>query len=74
MYPDVTSFDKLNLSQLDQLEIEESEMKLIDTRTVSSIRIEKFIETRKKLELIETEILTSNIRKNGPNEIFGTRN
>ncbi|GFW39103.1 general transcription factor II-I repeat domain-containing protein 2A [Trichonephila clavipes] len=30
MYPDVISFDKLNLSQFDWLEIEELEMQLID--------------------------------------------
>ncbi|GBO34953.1 hypothetical protein AVEN_107892-1, partial [Araneus ventricosus] len=34
MYSDVTSFDKLNLSQFDWLEIEEFEMKLIDTSLV----------------------------------------
>nr|XP_022911723.1 general transcription factor II-I repeat domain-containing protein 2B-like [Onthophagus taurus] len=53
MYPDVTSLDKLNLSQLDWLEIEEFEMQLIDFQS-SSIWIQKFIETRKELELIET--------------------
>ena len=53
MYPDVTSFDKLNLSQFDLLEIEEFEMQLIDFQS-SSIWIQKFIETRKELELIET--------------------
>ncbi|GFY00856.1 general transcription factor II-I repeat domain-containing protein 2A [Trichonephila clavipes] len=52
MYPDVISFDKLNLSQFDWLEIEELEMQLIDFQS-SSIWIPKFIETRKKLELIE---------------------
>ncbi|GFV39288.1 uncharacterized protein TNCV_1229901 [Trichonephila clavipes] len=63
MYPDVISFDKLNLSQFDWLEIEELEMQLIDFPS-SSIWIQKFIETRKKLELIEAERLTSNISKN----------
>ncbi|GFV00006.1 uncharacterized protein TNCV_4056791 [Trichonephila clavipes] len=47
MYPDVISFDKLNLSQFDWLEIEELEMQLIDFQS-SSIWIQKFIETRKK--------------------------
>ncbi|GFX02823.1 transposable element Tcb1 transposase [Trichonephila clavipes] len=60
MYPDVISFDKLNLSQFDWLEIEELEVQLIDFQS-SSIWIQKFIETRKKLELIVEEILTSNI-------------
>ncbi|GBM10796.1 hypothetical protein AVEN_172-1 [Araneus ventricosus] len=55
MYPDVTSFDKLNLSQFDWLEIEEFETQLIDFQS-SSTWIQKFIETRKELELIETEI------------------
>ncbi|GFU26179.1 uncharacterized protein TNCV_5106201 [Trichonephila clavipes] len=73
MYPDVISFDKLNLSQFDWLEIEELEMQLIDFQS-SSIRIQKFIETRKKLELIETERLTSNISKNTSNEILETWN
>ncbi|GFX76649.1 uncharacterized protein TNCV_3163671 [Trichonephila clavipes] len=50
MYPDVISFDKLKLSQFDWLEIEELEMQLIDLQS-SSIWIQKFIETRKKLEL-----------------------
>ncbi|GBN41792.1 General transcription factor II-I repeat domain-containing protein 2A [Araneus ventricosus] len=45
MYPDVTSFDKLNLSQFDWLEIEEFEMQLIDFQS-SSTWIQKFIETR----------------------------
>ncbi|GFS50185.1 general transcription factor II-I repeat domain-containing protein 2A [Trichonephila clavipes] len=62
MDPDVISFDKLNLSQFNWLEIEELEMQLIDFQS-SSIRIQKFIETRKKLELIEAERLTSNINK-----------
>ncbi|GFU35469.1 uncharacterized protein TNCV_1717761 [Trichonephila clavipes] len=44
--PDVISFDKLNLSQFDWLEIEELEMQLIDFQS-SSIWIQKFIETRK---------------------------
>ncbi|GBM29004.1 hypothetical protein AVEN_40754-1 [Araneus ventricosus] len=69
MYPDMTSFDKLNLSQFDWLEIEEFEMQLIDFQP-SSIRIQKFIETRKELELIETENLTSNICKNTNNKIL----
>ncbi|GFX79179.1 general transcription factor II-I repeat domain-containing protein 2A [Trichonephila clavipes] len=73
MYPDVISFDKLNLSQFDWLEIEELEMQLIDFQS-SSIWIQKFIETRKKLELIEAEILTSNISKNTSNEILETWN
>ncbi|GFW43303.1 general transcription factor II-I repeat domain-containing protein 2A [Trichonephila clavipes] len=70
MYPDVISFDKLNLSQFDWLEIEELEMQLIDFQS-SSIWIQKFIETRKKLELIEAERLTS---KNTSNEILETWN
>ncbi|GFT92578.1 uncharacterized protein TNCV_1480721 [Trichonephila clavipes] len=73
MYPDVISFDKLNLSQFDWLEIEELEMQLIDFQS-SSIWIQKFIETRKKLELIEAERLTSNISKNTSNEILETWN
>ncbi|GFV00078.1 general transcription factor II-I repeat domain-containing protein 2A [Trichonephila clavipes] len=71
MYPDVISFDKLNLSQFDWLEIEELEMQLIDFQSSS---IQKFIETRKKLELIEAERLTSNISKNISNEILETWN
>ncbi|GFV84236.1 uncharacterized protein TNCV_3038961 [Trichonephila clavipes] len=35
MYPDVISFDKLNLSQFDWLEIEELEMQLIDFQSSS---------------------------------------
>ncbi|GFU48290.1 dimer_Tnp_hAT domain-containing protein [Trichonephila clavipes] len=73
MYPDVISFDKLNLSQFDWLEIEELEMQLIDFQS-SSIWIQKFIETRKKLELIEAERLTCNISKNTSNEILETWN
>ncbi|GFY16480.1 dimer_Tnp_hAT domain-containing protein [Trichonephila clavipes] len=73
MYPDVISFDKLNLSQFDWLEIEELEMQLIDFQC-SSIWIQKFIETRKQLELIEAERLTSNISKNPSNEILETWN
>ncbi|GFW46690.1 dimer_Tnp_hAT domain-containing protein [Trichonephila clavipes] len=73
MYPDVISFDKLNLSQFDWLEIEKLEMQLIDFQS-SSIWIQKFIETRKKLELIEAERLTSNISKNTSNEILETWN
>ncbi|GFV12410.1 general transcription factor II-I repeat domain-containing protein 2A [Trichonephila clavipes] len=57
MYPDVTSFDKLNLFQFHWLEIEEFEMQLRDFKP-SSIWIQKFIETRIKLEFIETEKLT----------------
>ncbi|GFX28982.1 uncharacterized protein TNCV_3030251 [Trichonephila clavipes] len=53
MYPDVTSFDKLNLSQCDWMETEEFEMQLIDFQS-SSIWIKKLIETRKMSELIET--------------------
>ncbi|GBN59041.1 hypothetical protein AVEN_21052-1 [Araneus ventricosus] len=64
MYPDVTSFDKLNLSQFDSLEIEKFEMQLIDFQS-SSIRIQKFI---------ETERLTSNISKNANNKILETWN
>ncbi|GBL84395.1 hypothetical protein AVEN_100476-1 [Araneus ventricosus] len=45
MYPDVTSFDKLNLSLFDWLEIEEFEMQLIEFQS-SSTWIQKFIETR----------------------------
>ncbi|GFX23275.1 dimer_Tnp_hAT domain-containing protein [Trichonephila clavipes] len=73
MYPDVISFDKLNLSQFDWLEIEELEMQLIDFQS-SSIWIQKFIETRKKLELFEAERLTSNTSKNSSNEILETWN
>ncbi|GFX18108.1 uncharacterized protein TNCV_1577871 [Trichonephila clavipes] len=73
MYPNVISFDKLNLSQFDWLEIEELEMQLIDFQS-SSIWIQKYIETRKKLELIEAERLTSNISKNTSNEILETWN
>ncbi|GFW58674.1 dimer_Tnp_hAT domain-containing protein [Trichonephila clavipes] len=73
MYPDVISFDKLNLSQFDWLEIEELEMQLIDFQS-SSTWIQKFVETRKKLELIEAERLTSNISKNTSNEILETWN
>ncbi|GFW93426.1 uncharacterized protein TNCV_46291 [Trichonephila clavipes] len=40
MYPDEISFDKLNLSQFDWLEIEELEMQLIDFQS-SSIWIQK---------------------------------
>ncbi|GFY22547.1 uncharacterized protein TNCV_2178081 [Trichonephila clavipes] len=73
MYPDVISFDKLNLSQFDWLEIEELEMQLIDFQS-SSTWIQKFIETRKKLEWIEAERLKSNISKNTSNEILKTWN
>ncbi|GFV79175.1 general transcription factor II-I repeat domain-containing protein 2A [Trichonephila clavipes] len=73
MYPDVISFDKLNLSQFDWLEIEELEMQLIDFES-SSIWIQKFIETRKKFQLIEAERLTSNISINTNNEILETWN
>ncbi|GFU83300.1 dimer_Tnp_hAT domain-containing protein [Trichonephila clavipes] len=69
MYPDVISLDKLNLSQFDWMEIEELELQLIDFQS-SSIWIQKFIETRKKLELIEAERLTSNISKNTSSEIL----
>lgn len=73
MYPDVTSFHKLNFSQFDWLEIEEFEMQLIDFQS-SSIWIQKFIETRKELELIETERLTNNLSKNANNKILETWN
>ncbi|GFW10449.1 uncharacterized protein TNCV_892441 [Trichonephila clavipes] len=73
MYPDVISFDKQNLSQFDWLEIEELEMQMIDFQS-SSTWIQKFIETRKKLKLIEAERLTSNISKNTINEILETWN
>ncbi|GFV28715.1 dimer_Tnp_hAT domain-containing protein [Trichonephila clavipes] len=69
MYPDVISLDKLNLSQFNWLVIEELEMQLIDFQS-SSIWIQKFIETRKKLELIEAERLTSHISKNTSSEIL----
>ncbi|GFV79557.1 uncharacterized protein TNCV_280081 [Trichonephila clavipes] len=46
MYPDVISFDKLNLSQFDWLEIKEFEMQLVDFQS-SSIWIQKFIEQGK---------------------------
>ncbi|GBO10172.1 hypothetical protein AVEN_196909-1 [Araneus ventricosus] len=36
MYPDVTSFDKLNFPQFDWLEIEEFEMQLIDSQSSST--------------------------------------
>ncbi|CAH1980277.1 unnamed protein product [Acanthoscelides obtectus] len=68
MYPDVTSFNKLNLSQIDWLEIEEFEMQS------SSIWIQKFIETRIKLELIETERLTSDISENAYKKVWETWN
>ncbi|GFS61403.1 general transcription factor II-I repeat domain-containing protein 2A [Trichonephila clavipes] len=48
-------------------------MQLIDFQS-SSIWIQKFIEIRKKLELIEAERLTSNISKNTSNEILETWN
>lgn len=51
MYPDVISFDELNLSKSDWYEIEKLEIQLI----------QKSIETREGMELIETERLTSNI-------------
>ncbi|GFV48107.1 general transcription factor II-I repeat domain-containing protein 2A [Trichonephila clavipes] len=62
MYPVVISFDKLNLSQFDWLEIEEFEMQLIDFQS-SSVWIQKCVEIREKLELIEKERLTSNRSK-----------
>ncbi|GFS52826.1 uncharacterized protein TNCV_3122251 [Trichonephila clavipes] len=55
MYSDVISFDKLNLFQFDWLEIKEFEMQLIDLQS-SSIWIQKFIEAKERLELIEAEI------------------
>ncbi|GFX14246.1 dimer_Tnp_hAT domain-containing protein [Trichonephila clavipes] len=73
MYPDVTPFDKLNVSQCEWLEIEEFEMQLIDLQS-SLIWIQKVIVTRKKLELTVTERLTSNISKNERNEILETWN
>ncbi|GFX89042.1 dimer_Tnp_hAT domain-containing protein [Trichonephila clavipes] len=54
MYPDVTSFDKVNLSQFDWLEIEEFEMQLIGFQCIP-IWIQKFTETRNKLELISSK-------------------
>ncbi|GBM68613.1 General transcription factor II-I repeat domain-containing protein 2A [Araneus ventricosus] len=45
MFPDVTSFDKLNFTQFDWLEIEEFEVQLIDFQS-SSTWTQKFIETR----------------------------
>ncbi|GFW68250.1 uncharacterized protein TNCV_1881301 [Trichonephila clavipes] len=68
-----TAFDKLDLSQVDWLEIEELEMQLIDFQS-SSIWIQRFTESRKKLELFEAERLTSNISKNVSNEILETWN
>ncbi|GFX81262.1 general transcription factor II-I repeat domain-containing protein 2A [Trichonephila clavipes] len=46
MYPDVISFDKLNLSQFDWLEIEELEMQLIDFQS-SSIWIQSLLKQGK---------------------------
>ncbi|GFV94782.1 uncharacterized protein TNCV_1027801 [Trichonephila clavipes] len=66
MSPDVRSVNKLNLSQFDWLEIEKFEMRPIDFQS-SSIWIQKLVETRKKLELIETEISTSKLSKNASN-------
>ncbi|GFY22252.1 dimer_Tnp_hAT domain-containing protein [Trichonephila clavipes] len=48
-------------------------MQLIDFQS-SSIWIQKFIETKKKLELIEAERLTSNTSKNASNKILETWN
>ncbi|GFW66197.1 dimer_Tnp_hAT domain-containing protein [Trichonephila clavipes] len=48
-------------------------MQLIDFQS-SSIWIQKFIETKKKLELIEAERSTSNISKKASNEILETWN
>ncbi|GFX37326.1 uncharacterized protein TNCV_76701 [Trichonephila clavipes] len=73
MYPVVTSFDKLNLSRFERLEIEEFEKQVIDFQS-SSVNIQKCIKTRKKLELIETERLASNISKNASNGISKTWN
>ncbi|GFX70106.1 general transcription factor II-I repeat domain-containing protein 2A [Trichonephila clavipes] len=73
MCPDGISFDKLNLSQFDWLKIEEYEMQLIDFQS-SSIWIQKFIETRKKMELSEAERFTRNISKKASNEILETWN
>ncbi|GFV09152.1 hypothetical protein TNCV_1382331 [Trichonephila clavipes] len=60
MYPDVISFDKLNLSQFDWLEIKELEMQLIDFNLVQH-GFKTLLKQGKKLELIEAERLTSNI-------------
>ncbi|GFX95092.1 dimer_Tnp_hAT domain-containing protein [Trichonephila clavipes] len=73
MYPDVISFDKLNLSQFDWLEIEELEMQLIDFSLVQ-YGFKSLLKQGKKLELIEAERLTSNISKNTSNEILETWN
>ncbi|GFU20781.1 dimer_Tnp_hAT domain-containing protein [Trichonephila clavipes] len=73
MSPDTISFDKLNLPQFDWLEIEEFEMQLIDF-WCRSMWIQKFIETKKKLKLIETKRLTNNISKNDTKEILETSN
>ncbi|GFX53037.1 dimer_Tnp_hAT domain-containing protein [Trichonephila clavipes] len=73
MSPDMISFDKLNLPQFDWLEIEEFEMQLIDFWS-SSMWIQKCIDTRKKLKLIETKRLTSNMSKNDTKEILETSN
>ncbi|GFT02166.1 dimer_Tnp_hAT domain-containing protein [Trichonephila clavipes] len=48
-------------------------MQLIDFQS-SSIWIQRFTESRKKLELFEAERLTSNISKNVSNEILETWN
>lgn len=48
-------------------------MQLIDFQS-STIWIEKFFETRKELELIESERLTSNLNKNANNKILETWN
>ncbi|XP_045779584.1 uncharacterized protein LOC123877124 [Maniola jurtina] len=70
---DVTTFHTLNFSQFDWLEIEDFEMQLIDFQS-SLIWIQKFIDMRKELELIETERLTSNISKDANNNILETWN
>ncbi|GFX98796.1 dimer_Tnp_hAT domain-containing protein [Trichonephila clavipes] len=62
LYPDVSSFDKINLPQLHGLEIEQLEIQLIGFK-LSSMWIQKCIEARKKL--METVKLTSNLSKNG---------
>ncbi|GFU74027.1 dimer_Tnp_hAT domain-containing protein [Trichonephila clavipes] len=58
MYPDVISFDKLNLSHFDWLEIEELEMQLIDFQS-SSIWIQKFIKTRKRTATAGSDVVQS---------------
>ncbi|GFS73940.1 uncharacterized protein TNCV_108351 [Trichonephila clavipes] len=73
MYPDVISFDKLNLSQFDWLEIEELEMQLIDFSLVQ-YGFKSLLKQGKVGIEIEAERLTSNIKKNTSNEILETWN